>query len=181
LVAGLVFADLFCKQVFLLGSVSHIGHVSTACNGTNPADPGESQNRRVAAVGMKGKVPFEAGDALLALPIAATAGMFLLSPFWQFAVSQGSVSNWLLVPPSHCPCFPPSVSLILPNIPQCCTSGFSIYEENTVILQECYPLGLHCTSSYFRYLSGAQEQIGGGPDLGARRFPWWGLSGGARA
>ena len=39
-------------------------------------------------VGMKGRVPFEAGDALLALPIASTAGTFLLPPFWQFAVEQ---------------------------------------------------------------------------------------------
>jgi len=79
--------------------------VGTACNGTNPADPGESQSRRVAAVGMKGKELFEAGDALLALPIASTTGTFLLSPFWQFAVCQGSVSKWFSVSPSHCPCF----------------------------------------------------------------------------
>jgi len=73
--------DSFCKQLFHLGSVSHVGPAGTACNGTNPADPGENQSRRVAAVGMKGKVPLEAGDALLALPIASTADMFLLSPF----------------------------------------------------------------------------------------------------
>jgi len=44
-------------------------------------------------VGEKGKVHFEAGNVLLTLPIASTANMFLLSPFPQFAVSQGSVSN----------------------------------------------------------------------------------------
>ena len=111
---------------------------------------------------------------------------FLLSGSLLSLKGQSGIGYWFLhhtalAFPERFPCFAPSVSLISLNIPQCCTSGFSIYEENTVILQECYPLGLHCTSSYFRYLSGAQEQIGGGPDLGARRFPWWGLSGGARA
>ena len=158
---------LVLQQVFHLGSVARAGCAGTACNGTNPADPGESPRRRVVAVGMKDKVSFEAGDALLALPITSTAGMFLLSPFWQFAVSQGSVSysflhHTALAFPEHFPCFAPSVSLILLNIPQCCTSGFNIYEENTAILQECYPVGLHCTSSFLRSLSGAQEQIEAG-------------------
>ncbi len=57
-------------------------------------------------MGMKGRVPFEAGDALLALPIASTAGTFLLPPFWQFAVEQIEVevkdSNPMLR--SHCGC-----------------------------------------------------------------------------
>ena len=81
---------LVLQQVFHLGSVARAGHAGTACNGTNPAGPGERQSRRVAAPrwGMKGRVPFEAGDALLALPIASTAGTFLLPPFWQFAVEQ---------------------------------------------------------------------------------------------
>ena len=32
-------------------------------------------------MGEKGKVHFEAGDTLLALPIASTAGVFPISPF----------------------------------------------------------------------------------------------------
>lgn len=48
-------------------------------------------------VGTRGKVHFEARDALLALPIASTAGVVLLSPFWLFAISQGSLSNSALV------------------------------------------------------------------------------------
>ena len=54
----------------------------------NPADPRENKSRREAVVGERGKVPFEAGDALLALPIESTTSMFLLSPFWWFAISQ---------------------------------------------------------------------------------------------
>jgi len=37
----------------------------------------------------RGKMPFDARDALLVLPIASTASMVLLSPFQWFAVSQG--------------------------------------------------------------------------------------------
>ena len=44
-------------------------------------------------VGERGKEHFEAGDALLALPIESTATTFLLSPFQQFTVSQGLVIN----------------------------------------------------------------------------------------
>lgn len=33
----------------------------------NPAEPGENKSRRDAVVGEKEKVPFKAGDALLAL------------------------------------------------------------------------------------------------------------------
>ena len=72
----------------------------------------DSRNKRAKQesgcpmVGMKGRVPFEAGDALLALPIASTAGTFLLPPFWQFAVEQIEVevkdSNPMLR--SHCGC-----------------------------------------------------------------------------
>ena len=47
--------------------------------GKHPADPEKNQSRRGAAVGERGTVPFEAGDALLALPVASTAGEFLLS------------------------------------------------------------------------------------------------------
>lgn len=61
-------------------------------SGKNPEDPEKNKSRRESAVGERGKVPFEAGDALLALPIASTTGIFLLS-FWRFAVSQGSVNN----------------------------------------------------------------------------------------
>ena len=48
-------------------------------SGKHPADPEKNQSRRGAAVGERGTVPFEAGDALLALPVASTAGEFLLS------------------------------------------------------------------------------------------------------
>ena len=44
--------------------------------GKHPADPENNPSRRGAAVGERGTVPFEAGDALLALPIASTAGVF---------------------------------------------------------------------------------------------------------
>jgi len=57
----------------------------------------ENKSRRDAMVGTRGKVHFEARDALLALPIASTAGVVLLSPFWLFAISQGSLSNSALV------------------------------------------------------------------------------------
>jgi len=35
----------------------------------------------------RGKMPFDARDALLVLPIASTASMVLLSPFQWFAIS----------------------------------------------------------------------------------------------
>ena len=44
-------------------------------------------------MGERGKVHFEKGDALLALPVTSTASIVLLSPFWWFAVSQESISN----------------------------------------------------------------------------------------
>jgi len=64
-----------------LGSVARAGHAGTACNGTNPAGPGERQSRRVAAVGMKDKVSFEAGVPCwlcLSHPLLACS-FFLLS------------------------------------------------------------------------------------------------------
>jgi len=62
-------------------------------NGKYPADPEKNISGRESVVGERGNVHLEAGDSLLALPIASTANMFLLSPFPQFAVSQESVSN----------------------------------------------------------------------------------------
>ena len=53
--------------------------VDTGEWGKHPADPENNPSRRGAAVGERGTVPFEAGDALLALPVASTAGEFLLS------------------------------------------------------------------------------------------------------
>lgn len=64
-----------------LGSVLCTGQAGTACNVTSLVDPGENQRRREAVVGVKGKVPFEAGDALLVLPISSTASLVLLSSF----------------------------------------------------------------------------------------------------
>ena len=89
---------------------------------------------------------------------------FLLSGSLLSLKGQPGIGYWFLhhtalAFPERFPCFAPSVSLISPNIPQCCTSGFHIYEENTAILQERYPVGLHCTSSCLASLSGAQEQI----------------------
>lgn len=49
--------------------------------GKNPAAPAENRSRREAVLGERQKVHFEAGDALLALPIKSTASMFLLSAF----------------------------------------------------------------------------------------------------
>lgn len=62
-------------------------------SGRNPADRGEDKSRREAVVGERVKVHFEAWDALLALPIECTAGMFLLSSFWWFAASQELISS----------------------------------------------------------------------------------------
>ena len=42
----------------------------------HPADPDKNKSKRESVMGEKGKVHFEAGDALLALPIASTAGVF---------------------------------------------------------------------------------------------------------
>ena len=56
-------------------------------------NPGENKSRREAVVGKRGKVHFETGVTLLALPIESTTGTFLLSPFQRFAVSQRLVSN----------------------------------------------------------------------------------------
>jgi len=47
-------------------------------------------------MGERGNVHLVAGDALLALPIASTASLFLLSPFWWFVISPGSISNNVL-------------------------------------------------------------------------------------
>ena len=89
---------------------------------------------------------------------------FLLSGSLLSLKGQPGIGYWFLhhtalAFPERFPCFAPSVSLISPNIPQCCTSGFHIYEENTAILQERYPVGLHCTFSCLASLSGAQRQI----------------------
>lgn len=62
-------------------------------NRKNPADPEKNRIRRESVVSERGKVHLEAGDTLLAVPIESTASMFLLSPFWWFAISQGSVTN----------------------------------------------------------------------------------------
>jgi len=60
----------------------------------NPTNPRENKIRREAVVGERGKVHFEAGDSLLALPIkSSTSTFFFCSPFRQFAISQGSVNN----------------------------------------------------------------------------------------
>ena len=53
-----------------MGSVSCVGYSE---------DPVEDKSRRDAAVGEKGKVHFEAEDALLALSVESTTRMFLLS------------------------------------------------------------------------------------------------------
>ncbi|XP_031461552.1 uncharacterized protein LOC116236867 [Phasianus colchicus] len=47
----------------------------------NLADPEKNKSRRESAMGEKGKVIFEAGDALLALPFMSTTRMYLLCHF----------------------------------------------------------------------------------------------------
>ena len=46
----------------------------------NPEDPDKIKSRRESVMGEK-EVPSEAGDVLLALPIASTTDVFPLSPF----------------------------------------------------------------------------------------------------
>jgi len=45
------------------------------------SDPEKNKSRRKSVMGERGKMHFEAGDTLLALPIASTTSMFLLSLF----------------------------------------------------------------------------------------------------
>ena len=107
-VVGLVLAKTCSATGVPLGLRSTCWPCGYSMQWNKPCRPwGEAkQESGCPMVGMKGRVPFEAGDALLALPIASTAGTFLLPPFWQFAVEQIEVevkdSNPVLR--SHCRC-----------------------------------------------------------------------------
>ena len=107
-VVGLVLAKTCSATGVPLGLRSTCWPCGYSMQWNKPCRPwGEAkQESGCPTVGMKGRVPFEAGDALLALPIASTAGTFLLPPFWQFAVEQIEVevkdSNPMLR--SHCGC-----------------------------------------------------------------------------
>ena len=62
-------------------------------NGKYPSDPEKNKSKRESGVGERGKVHLEAGDALLALPIAFATTMFFISLFLQIVGSRGSVNN----------------------------------------------------------------------------------------
>ena len=63
----------------------------------NPADPGENKSMRQAVLEEREKAHFEAGDALLTLPIESSTGMLLLHLLCISSISQRSVSNTALV------------------------------------------------------------------------------------
>ena len=69
------------KQELPLASVSRSGQADVVCQWIKAFRIQPKEMRREAAVGETGEVPLEAGDALLALPLASTGSMFLLSPW----------------------------------------------------------------------------------------------------
>lgn len=58
-------------------------------NGKYPSDPEKNKSKRESGVGERGKVHLEAGDALLALPIAFATTMFLSLSFCRLLVLEG--------------------------------------------------------------------------------------------
>ena len=63
-----------------MASVSCSGQADVVCQRIKAFRIQPKEMRREAAVGETGEVPLEAGDALLALPLASTGSTFLLSP-----------------------------------------------------------------------------------------------------
>lgn len=61
-------------------------------NGKNSANHGENESGGGAVVKREEKCTLKE-DSLLALPSTSTAGIFLISHFWQFAISQESVTS----------------------------------------------------------------------------------------
>ena len=68
------------KQELPLASVSRSGQADVVCQRIKAFRIQPKEMRREAAVGETGEVPLEAGDALLALPLASIGSTFLLSP-----------------------------------------------------------------------------------------------------
>ena len=58
-------------------------------NGKYPSDPEKNKSKRESGVAERGKVHLEAGDALLALPIAFATTMFLSLSFGRLLVLEG--------------------------------------------------------------------------------------------
>ena len=68
------------KQELPLASVSRSGQADVVCQRIKAFRIQPKEMRREAAMGETGEVPLEAGDALLALPLASIGSTFLLSP-----------------------------------------------------------------------------------------------------
>ena len=69
------------KQELPLASMSRSGQADVVCQWIKAFRIQPKEMGREAALGETGEVPLEAGDALLALPLASTGSTFLLSPW----------------------------------------------------------------------------------------------------
>ena len=74
------FPSSISKQELPLASMSRSGQADVVCQWIKAFRIQPKEMRREAAMGETGEVPLEAGDALLALPLASIGSTFLPSP-----------------------------------------------------------------------------------------------------